>query len=133
MVPTLVELCGLRTPPSGKPLDGASYAPLLFDAAATPRLPAHRFWQWNRKSPLYTHNAAVREGDWKLVRPYVTRNIPAGESDAAPRLYDLGKDPAERRDLAAERPDLRDRLLKQLEAWSREVEQDRLSSADPVR
>ena len=26
-----------------------------------------RFWQWNRYTPLVTCNAAMRDGDWKLV------------------------------------------------------------------
>ena len=30
-----------------------------------------RFWQWNRYTPLSTCNAAVRDGDWKLVRPAI--------------------------------------------------------------
>jgi arylsulfatase A-like enzyme len=30
-----------------------------------------RFWQWNRYTPDVRYNAAVRDGDWKLVRPEV--------------------------------------------------------------
>ncbi|TWT67387.1 sulfatase-like hydrolase/transferase [Allorhodopirellula solitaria] len=125
-VPTLIELCQLKAPQADKPLDGASFAGLLSQRFATPELPEQRFWQWNRITPLYTHNAAVRDGDWKLVRPFVTRNVPKGESNAAPRLYDLSKDRLESVDLADEHPAIRDRLTEDLNRWSKEVEQDRV-------
>ena len=73
-----------------------------------------------------SRNAAVREGDWKLIRPFVTRAVPEGESDAAPLLHDLGDDPSESVDLAAEKPELRDRLLEKLDRWSGDVEHERL-------
>jgi len=127
LVPTLIEICNLRSPGTDKPLDGRSIAGLLSDAYAASQLPTHRFWQWNRGTPIYSHNAAIREGDWKLVRPYVTRNIPHGESTAEARLYDLKTDPNESVDLADRQSALRDRLLNKLEHWSNEVERDRLS------
>ena len=126
MVPTLMEICALPASPADLPLDGRSFAGLLSGDWKGDLPPPRRFWQWNRKIPLYTHNAAVREGDWKLVRPHLTRNIPTGESTAAPRLYHLGRDPREETDLADREPGIRDRLLNELTRWSREVERDRL-------
>lgn len=125
LVPTLMEICRLPDRPDDKPFDGRGIAGLLSDEWPVHEQPALRFWQWNRKTPLYTHNAAVREGDWKLVRPHVTRNIPKGESTAAPRLYNLAEDPGEQRDVMAQHPALSQRLLQQLDEWSREVERDR--------
>ena len=34
--------------------------------------PPPRFWQWNNYSPIGTSNAAMRDGDWKLVRPVIS-------------------------------------------------------------
>ena len=126
VTPTLMEICDLKPIDSSKPLDGQSFAGLLSEAWSKPQLPARRFWQWNRKTPLYTHNAAVLEGDWKLVRPYVTRGIPMGESKAATRLYNLRVDPGEAMDLIGEQPSVGRRLLKALDAWAAEVERDRV-------
>lgn len=126
IVPTLMEVCRLKSPSRGKPLDGRSFAGALSNDWEATELPKDRYWQWNRAQPFYSHNATIREGNWKLVRPFVTRNIPDGKSEATPRLYNLGNDPSEMVDLAAEKPELRDRLLEKLNRWSREVEAERL-------
>ncbi|MES2694825.1 MAG: arylsulfatase, partial [Verrucomicrobiota bacterium] len=123
MFPTLVELCGLKVPAKALPRDGASIVPVLTGGA--PALPAARFWQWNRNVPNYTHNAAMREGPWKLVRPYVTRNNPEGDSAAVPVLYRMPTDPGETTDLAQEEPERYARMKAALEAWSAEVERER--------
>lgn len=126
IVPTLVEICGLEKGPQGLPLDGVSFAGLLSQdyGACTP--PPQRFWQWNRKTPDMTHNAAVREGDWKLVKPFVTKNYPKGPSELPYQLYDLSTDPTESNDISAKHPGITDRLAKQYEAWFREVEAERV-------
>jgi len=36
-----------------------------------------------------SHDAAIRDGNWKLVRPFVPKNVPKGDSDLSPKLYDL--------------------------------------------
>jgi len=124
VAPTLMEVCGLERE-DAPAFDGGSFAGLLSAEWSAPMLPLLRYWQWNRKTPLYSHNAAVREGDWKLVRPYVTRGIPKSESMAPPRLYNLRDDPRETNDLALREPSLSERLTSALEAWAVEVERDR--------
>ena len=55
-------------------------------------------------------NRAVREGDWKLVA-----KGPGGPWE----LYDLAADRIESKDLAAQRPEVADRLRRKWEAWAR--------------
>ncbi len=122
VLPTLAELCQLNLP-TGLQLDGQCLVPLL-EGDADWKAPV-RFWQWNRAVPRYSHNAAVRDGHWKLVRPYVTRSIPKAESKRAPTLYDLKTDPAEANDLSHQYPERMARMTRALDAWSQAVEKDR--------
>lgn len=121
--PTLVEIAGLKPPPATKPLDGVSLVPVL--SGRGDRVDPVRFWQWNRAVPNYTHNAAMRDGPWKLVRPYVARNVLTGDSTAAPVLYNLSTDPRETADLAAQHPERYERMKKALAMWSAEMERER--------
>lgn len=66
-LPTLLEAAGVDVPDSVD-LDGQSILPALRGEGAS-KLPKQRFWQWSRAQPVATHNAAMRDGDWKLVRP----------------------------------------------------------------
>ncbi|WP_160168403.1 arylsulfatase [Novipirellula maiorica] len=124
VLPTLMDLCQLEIPGHLK-LDGRSLAGLLRGQPVKDALPQPHFWQWNRKDPLYSHNAAMREGDWKLVRPYVTRSIPKEESKRPPALYDLSSDPTESHDVSAQYPERAARMNEALDRWSDEVERDR--------
>jgi len=83
-------------------IDGLSCLPTLL---GKPQPDEKRFLFWVRleggrryqRKPYY----AVRQGDWKLLHLY--------EGDRV-ELYDLASDPGERRDLAAEEPELSARL-----------------------
>jgi arylsulfatase A-like enzyme len=66
-LPTLLEATGTDVPGSVA-LDGQSILSALRGEGAS-HLPRQRFWQWSRAQPVATHNAAMRDGDWKLVRP----------------------------------------------------------------
>jgi arylsulfatase A-like enzyme len=123
LFPTLVDLAGLKRPAKGKPLDGVSLVPVL--NGTSDRTDVLRFWQWNRATPNYTHNAAMRDGPWKLVKPYLTRANPTGDSTAAPVLYNLATDPKETTDLSQQEPARYQQMRAALDAWSREVERER--------
>ncbi len=129
LFPTLVELCRLQVPAKARPRDGVSLAPVL--AGERDSVDAVRFWQWNRATPDYTHNAAMRDGDWKLVRPYVTRNVPKGSSAEPPVLYNLRTDPQETTDVAAQHPERFARMQAALAEWSRAVEAERVRVVRP--
>jgi arylsulfatase len=101
---TILDVAGVSHPGAAgtdiEPLQGKSLAPLLADPAAEVRGPSD--WVgWE----LFG-NSAVRKGDWKLVRLCE----PLGPG--AWQLYDLAADPAETIDLASERPEIRDELLR---------------------
>jgi arylsulfatase A-like enzyme len=62
------------------------------------------------------------EGDWKVLVRYhgkdTTKYVNLHVWDQAPvRLYNLKNDPHEQNDLAAERPEIAERLKKEVEAW----------------
>lgn len=122
--PTLVEICGLPEPSTrATRLDGVSFAAVLEGRAFSG--PEHRFWQWNRWRPRYTHNAAMREGSWKLVRPFVTKNMPKEPSRLPPVLYNLETDPSESNDVAVDHPDRVERMEAALRKWTEDIERDR--------
>ena len=138
MLPTLLDLCRLPKPATSAndrsvddgpaddrpPIDGQSFAALLTDGRDDFAQP--RFWQWNRVTPDYAHNAAFGDGRYKLVRPFVTRNHIKDAAGLPPRLYDIIDDPGERHDIASEHPDRVRQMNAQLERWAVDVESDRI-------
>ena len=156
-LPTLLAAAGLE-PERDRPLDGENVLDVLRGAQRASAPP--RFWQWNRYAPEITCNAAVRAGDWKLVRPVIREAMRVepedGEMDRrlkyepgafndirrtplpdrelppppAPLLFNLTDDPYEKQDLAAVEPARAAALLRQLETWFETVEAERLTIRD---
>ncbi|MFW6159033.1 MAG: sulfatase-like hydrolase/transferase [Planctomycetota bacterium] len=155
--PTLCAVAGVG-PPDDRTIDGVNILPILRGepgAACT-----RRFWQWNRYTPLVTCNAAMRDGDWKLVRPVIreAQEVPdikwlkvsmyepehfiekgiIQEPDPPrnipdpppPMLFNIADDPYERTDLAGQQPGRVTRMLRELETWFEEVEAERRSIDD---
>jgi len=157
-MPTLTALAGIERPRALK-LDGANVSALLRGEGA--KLPTKRFWQWTRYDPLATSNAAMRDGDWKLVRPALAGTCSSSRQEMAgdaamrrepwkhyepdlssmpprevpdpppPQLYNLADDPGERNNLANQHPDRMTRMLRELETWFEEVEADRAAIGGP--
>jgi arylsulfatase len=98
IMPTLLEIAGTRYPAvvDGRelpPLYGTSWGPMLTGKVESPRTDQEALaWE-------IFGNRAVRQGDWKLR----WEHKPFGKGDW--ELFNLAADPAERKDLAAERPD----------------------------
>ena len=126
--PTLVDICKLELS-DDIPFVGGSIAGLLMGEPEY-NLPEDRYWQWNRGVPRYSHNAAMRRGNWKLVRPFVTRGIPEGASDRRPELYDLENDPFEENDVSKQNQQVYATMNVYLEQWTREMEFRRLRNTD---
>jgi arylsulfatase A-like enzyme len=98
IMPTLLEIAGSSYPKSygGHELPallGKSWGPVLAGQAESPRTDQD-YLAWE----LFG-NRAVRQGDWKLRWEY--KSFGKGDWE----LFNLAKDPSERRDLAAENPD----------------------------
>jgi arylsulfatase A len=83
-MPTLLSAAGCECPPEIDH-DGNDLMPLL--RGQSPDLPTTRFWQWTRYEVVPMQNAAVRDGDWKLVCPpagnyLLNLDSPKGYTDA---------------------------------------------------
>ena len=106
VLPTLISLCGLNEP--GVDFDGESVAPLLRDERSG--LPGDRvhFLQYRQDTaPPEKWTNAVMTRRWRLVR--------------GQELYDIKADPGQRRNVAADHPDVVDRLRRSHDAWWNEI------------
>jgi arylsulfatase A len=152
-LPTLATAVGAELPEPIQ-LDGGDVMPVI--AGETLHGPQERFWQCNRYAPRIEGNSAMRDGDWKLVRPSIDALMQVTEVDReidralnyrlperitaidesplptfdlgvppAPLLFDLGSDPFEQNDLAAQHPERVARMSAALERWFESVERDR--------
>lgn len=151
-LPTLLAAAGLEIP-KGLALDGQNVLPVLRGMAD--KVQTRRFWQWNRYPPLVISNAAMRDGEWKLVRPRMseTMRVPPGDvaMDRAlkfepdkytdicrdplpsrdvpppppPQLFNIEQDPLEQHDLATAHPRRVAKMLRELETWFEAVEAER--------
>jgi len=156
-LPTLAAAANVEIPRELS-LDGGDVLPVLRGEGGT--VETRRFWQWNRYEPVVTCNAAMRDGDWKLVRPVIAEAMATdpeeGRRDRAlkyepetftdiirgpfpPReipppppaeLYNIARDPGETHDLAREEPARAARMLRELETWFERVEAERRTIRD---
>jgi arylsulfatase A-like enzyme len=109
LYPTLLEAAGLPLRPS-QHADGVSLLPLLRGEALR-RGPL--FWHY----PHYgnqggTPGAAVRDGDWKLIRFFEDERL---------ELYNLAADPGETRNCAGAEPARAAAMRQRLDAWLQDV------------
>ena len=156
-LPTLLAMVGSEPEPEVK-LDGINVLPVLQGEGGKVR--TRRFWQWNRYTPLVTCNAAMRDGEWKLVCPVIREamavpdiqwlrvsmyepehfieNGVIQEPDPPrevpppppPQLYNIEQDPLERSNLADQHPGRVSKMLCELAAWFEEVEAERATIND---
>ncbi len=97
-VPTFVSLAGGTVPPEDG-LDGTNVLPYLTGRSEGG---PHDAMVWR-----FTISAAIREGDWKLIR------LP----DRLPMLFDLSRDISEQHDVALENLERTKAMLKKLGDW----------------
>jgi len=119
LVPSLLAVAGVGAP-----------ADVVFDGEALPDVLLGRS-RASRANPLFFRrppesdafagetdlpDLAVRKGRWKLLCEY---------DGTSPRLYDLETDPGEKRNLAADHPELARSLRDELLAWHRALPPDK--------
>ena len=78
--PTLVSMAGVEAP-ADLVLDGVDIMPVLRGESGG--IYPQRFWQWNRYVPIDSCNAAMRDGDWKLLRPIIKEAMEVSPVDTA--------------------------------------------------
>lgn len=117
IAPTLFALSGLESPPS---FLGRSLLPQLLGEPAGAVRPAFS------QSTLYgAEKMAWRTDDWCLIVDQALEGADGIE------LYDVNADPGQTRNLAAERPQVRDQLVRTFQRFTRELEQRASSIATP--
>lgn len=134
ILPTICDVLGIPPPTATGPLDGVSLLPVLERRATTRPTPLG--FEQRRPADGTLTNAALVDGDWKLLR--VRGQLRRGKGEAASGeplkagdyLFNLEHDVAEERDLSATHPQVYARLRAQLDAFSRSVEES--ASAYPL-
>jgi arylsulfatase A-like enzyme len=111
--PTLLAAAGLDAMPD-QHCDGENIMPLLTSQTDHGLDKRAIYWHY----PHYgnqggTPGSSVREGDWKLIEFF---------EDGRLELYNLRNDISEDHNVAADHPELTDRLASQLAAWRESVE-----------
>ncbi|MCI0657646.1 MAG: sulfatase-like hydrolase/transferase, partial [Acidobacteria bacterium] len=149
--PTLVDVLGIKEPQAVRPLDGISLRTLIENRMEERPKPLP-FWKYD--PALETGNepfldAESLKGEWRqfvnLKHPTPRTEGFSGHATLVDNryklhkftgdkfaLYDLVADPAEKKDLSSEKPDLVERMKKSLEEWQASVERS-LSGADYER
>lgn len=155
-LPTLLSWCQLSHP-GRKPLDGKDRSNDLMQpqsASAKPAPGDAAFWQVNRYNPIFHHNGAMRNGNWKLYWPEVeganfkdrTEDQPSYEFGLTrpqpicdinpqmpartlgkplhPKLFNLENDPAENNDLATKEPERLAQMIADYDRWFGEMMED---------
>lgn len=155
--PTLLSAVGVEMPHDVR-VDGVCVLPLLRGEEGEGC--TRRFWQWNRYTPLMTCNAAMRDGDWKLVRPRIRQAMEVPDlhwlrvsmyepehfiengiirrphpdrevpPPPPPELYNIAEDPLEQANVAGVHPGRAHRMVRELESWFEEVEAERATIDD---
>jgi arylsulfatase A-like enzyme len=113
LAPTLLELAGVEHA-EDEPMNGRSLVPVLEGREPVdPTEPIFLFRQHYERGfdsgvPVAGEQYGVRLGDWKLI---------LGPEEGTRQLFDVARDPRERRDLAAEQPERAAELEERIAAW----------------
>jgi arylsulfatase A-like enzyme len=107
--PTMLELAGLPLKPNLH-ADGRSLLPELTDKKGKERA---LYWHYpHYHGSNWKPGASIRDGDWKLIKFY---------DQAKVELYNLKKDPSEKKDLAKKNSTKAKELENKLIAWQKQM------------
>ena len=99
---TAAELAGAQTPAN---VDSLSFAPTLLGQAAAQKQHEFLYWEFHEGG---FKQAALYQGRWKGLR--------TGGPDAPVVLYDLQNDIAEKTDVAAQHPEVAEKIRRYLQS-----------------
>jgi arylsulfatase A-like enzyme len=113
LFPSLCTLCGAKLPSGYRP-DGEDLSAALL--GRTPKRTKPLFWEYGRNTKSFAYpagrnrspNVAVRDGDWKLL---------VNADGTRAELYDLAADRNETKNVAADHPDITQRLTAAALRW----------------
>ncbi len=116
--PTILEIAGIEHAKQvGGVIDGQSFVSLLRNRTDPLLDDRPLYWHfpnnWGPQGPGIGPSSSVRQGDWKLIYYYQDRQF---------ELYHLANDVGEQTNLADSRPEVRQRLAKQLNDYLRSVD-----------
>ncbi|MEY4939845.1 MAG: Arylsulfatase [Verrucomicrobiota bacterium] len=113
LLPTVARLAGAK-PPTDRTLDGIDLGPLLFHGMSLPERPFFYY----RGADVF----ACRLGRYKLHLATQDGNgQPTAKTHNPPLLFDLGRDPGERSDIAANHPEAVTTLLAAIAAHRQDM------------
>jgi arylsulfatase A len=124
LFPTLLDLCGVKAPPVPR-VDGITLRPLL-EKADSSTWPARTLFTHNPINETNKFPGAVRTQRFRLVReikgPAGGSKAKANDASATPwQLYDMESDPGETKDIAADQPDIVQKLSAEYDAWFADI------------
>ena len=118
VLPTLAEFCHVELGSSHRQsLDGMSVVPLLTSSRPPSDWPQRIYFTENyrNKIPISNLKAGVRTDRWRAV-------LGRGQW----QLYDMHRDPGQKRDIAPEHPNVVQRLARAFDDWFAEMDPDAL-------
>jgi len=118
LLPTLVELAGARLP-AGHVVDGLPLQTLL-EGKADPTRPEQFLMHYPHGPHRSSYFTVWRNGEWKVIYHAVPKAKATGNRSqsggAAHQLFHLATDPHEQGDLAGKKPEVLERMMKELAA-----------------
>jgi len=116
LFPTLLEMASVSKPKTVQSIDGESLVPRLQSNNKNNLRKKPLIWHypnnWGAIGPGIGATSTIREGDWKLIYWYKTRQL---------ELFNIAEDICETTNLAPEHPEKISELAKKLGAYLREV------------
>lgn len=121
LYPTILDLTGTPTPERHR-LDGETLRPIL--TGESDRLNRDRvFWHFPSYIGGGGPSSAMRQEDWKVIEHFEDQRF---------EIFDLGRDPQERRNLFDEEPEKARELVANLRRWQEQTKAPRPSHANPA-
>ncbi len=121
ILPTLIDLCGLKTPDKVKyPLSGQSWSPLLADEEDK--------WPEDRTLFMHSQNLTQQYEKWEnsVVATEAWRLVNQNE------LYNIKSDPGQKSDVAKENPDVVSSLQAKYETYWEDIEEGKSDFQRPL-